>query len=66
MVRRKPYIHEPVERYGFRFGPMVVSRAFEDEGSVCVLIQTKTQELTIYASAKGRSLRVSRDGKELR
>lgn len=60
------------DRYGFRWGPMVVQRAAEfprgdvDKPTRCLRVITDTgAEVEVYVSPTGRSLRVYRDGKEL-
>lgn len=52
---------------GFRFGPITVRRCYHIEGRVVIeVIPDVGERLTIYASPTGRSLRVFRDGRELR
>lgn len=59
------------DRYGFRWGPLVVQRGAEferqDNGPhrVLRLIPDSGPRLDIYVSPTGRSVRVFRDGKEL-
>jgi len=53
--------------YGFVWGPLEVKRACElPKGRGVVLLQTKHVTLEVYFSAKGRTLRVFRKGKELK
>jgi len=53
--------------YGFVWGPLEVKRACElPEGRGIVLLQTAHCALEVYFSAKGRTLRVFRGGKELK
>lgn len=48
-----------VNEYGFTWGPLEVVRAAQmPDGSVALLIKTATQEIEVYASPTGRSLRV--------
>lgn len=60
------------DRYGFRWGPLVVQRSAEinrqDNGPhrVLRLITDEGAGLDVYVSPTGRSVRVFRDGKELR
>ena len=54
-------------QYGFVWGPVEVQRTCElPEGRGVVLLQTKHVALEVYFSAKGRTLRVFRGGKELK
>ncbi|WP_043735476.1 hypothetical protein [Nocardia asiatica] len=49
--------------YGFVWGPAEVTRLTEIDGRVVVGIRTATgQEITIYVSATGRSIRVFKKG----
>jgi hypothetical protein len=50
--------------YGFDFGPMTVTRLMEFNGQVCIRIETVAgQEIEVYSSPTGRSLRAFRKGK---
>jgi hypothetical protein len=53
--------------YGFAWGPLEVTRmsVFRDTGVVRVSTETGAK-INIYVSKTGRSLRVFRDGKELK
>lgn len=52
--------------HGFVWGPMEVTRTAVMDGRVVLRIETSAgQEVTVYVSATGRSLRVFKDGTEL-
>lgn len=58
-------------RFGFRWGPLVVQRAASmvratGECRVLRLIPDHGPRLDVYVSPTGRSVRVFRDGQELR
>lgn len=52
--------------HGFIWGPMEVTRTAAIDGRVVLRIETAAgQEVTVYVSRTGRSLRVFKDGTEL-
>lgn len=55
-------------QFGFKFGPGEYIRMAElGDGSTCVRVQPDAgKPVEIYVSPKGRSVRVFRDGKELK
>lgn len=60
---------DDANRYGFRWGPMSVVRAATFAGDRRVLSITtdgSDDRLSVYVSPTGRSVRVFRNGKELR
>ncbi len=67
---RYPVETEADARFGFRWGPMRVRRlaTFPRPNGEChaLGVDAGKVNLTIYVSPTGRSVRVYRDGKELR
>lgn len=56
--RIKPYIPPDVEKYGFRWGPIAVTRAWHDPKlGYCLMIATEHKDLHVYVSAKGQRIR---------
>lgn len=56
-----------ITKYGFRWGPIEVIRCTEIDGAVALRVETFGGEgIEVYSSPKGKSLRVFRDGKELK
>lgn len=58
------------DRYGFRWGPVVISRwaSFQRPNGHCRVLGIRPDRgpaLEVYVSPTGRSVRVFRDGKEL-
>ena len=58
-------------RYGFRWGPMLVERAThlalrKGWENFVVSVKTDHHDVEVYVSRTGRSVRVWRDGKELK
>ena len=58
-------------QYGFKWGPLEVLRTMEFKGTHVVEIapvneSTRKNAVTVYVSKTGRSVRVFRDGKELK
>lgn len=54
--------------HGFTFGPMEVARIMDVDGRGCVLGVKSVAgvQLQVFVSTKGKSVRVWRDGKELK
>lgn len=56
--------------YGFTWGPVTVNRlsTFPRKNGLCFVleVETDTQTLNIYVSPTGKSVRVFRNGKELK
>jgi hypothetical protein len=62
MGTRKAHFERTV--YGFKWGAAEVTRLTERDGQVCIGVKTDTgQEVDIYVSPTGRSLRVFHHGK---
>jgi hypothetical protein len=56
-----------ITQYGFTFGAAEVQRVAELNGHVAIAVKgAKGREVTVYVSPKGNSIRVFRDGKELK
>jgi hypothetical protein len=54
-------------RYGFQFGAAEVTRLTDFKGTAVIEVSTTAgRNVQIYVSPKGKSLRVFRDGKEMR
>lgn len=55
------------ELHGFTWGPCNVTRTMEIDGRVVLTITTDTgQSLDVYVSRTGRSVRVFKNGQELK
>lgn len=52
-------------RYGFRWGPLVVTRLFESRGRRMLKVSTDKHVVEVYASPTGRRMRVWLNDKEL-
>lgn len=65
-MKRVRKSEEEAERYGFRWGQLDVVRTMEFRGTKCVTIETEFNNVQIYVSPGGRSIRVWRDGEELK
>jgi hypothetical protein len=59
---------DDANRYGFRWGPMSVVRAamFGQRRVLSITTDGTNDRLSVYVSPTGRSVRVFRNGKELR
>lgn len=57
---------EEVKKFGFRFGPMDVVRATEHEGTHYVQVVSDYVTIDVSVSPTGRSVRVFRNGEELK
>jgi hypothetical protein len=66
MRTRKDYTNDDAEQYGFRWGPMDVVRQAEFNGSHLVAVRSDYASVDIYVSKTGRSIRVFKDGLELK
>ena len=55
-------------RHGFVWGQVNVTRMSEHEGYKCISVGTTGSDkgVHVYVSPKGRSIRVFKDGKELK
>ena len=52
-------MHYKETKYGFEWGPVKVRRLISDRGWVVLGISTPYQELQVYSSATGRSVRTN-------
>jgi hypothetical protein len=52
--------------YGFVWGPAEVTRHCQFNGTVSIGVNSEVHKVTIYVSPKGHSVRVWRNGKELK
>jgi len=55
--------------YGFRWGPLEVERTMTvppPRGGYVLTVRGEGTEIQVYVSRAGRSIRVSREGKELK
>lgn len=63
--------HYAETKYGFEYGAAAIERTWSIDGRICVSIRRRNgpqpyrQHVSIVVSAKGNSIRVFRDGKEL-
>jgi len=66
MKGERPLDYHPTD-FGFAWGPVEVQRTTQfADGRGVISIWSESQELTVYFSRTGRSLRVFRGGKELK
>jgi hypothetical protein len=52
--------------YGFRWGQFVVQRVADIDGRKVIDVKTDSNTVSVYASRTGRSLRVFKNGRELK
>ena len=56
-MKTKPTIMEPVDSFGFRWGPVVVARQMHDSRAGYILaVQTEHAELEIRVTPSGRKI----------
>ena len=51
-------MNDEITPFGFRMGPMTVTRAARYQGYVVIFVETEYQRIEITATPKGRYLRV--------
>ena len=66
MRNRKNRTAADAVQYGFRWGPLDVARLAEFQGSHCIEVSSDFGSVEVYVSKAGRSIRVFRNGKELK
>lgn len=67
MARKRDATAPDAEQFGFRWGQLDVSRYFSlGTGQKCLAVLTDHTSIEVYVSPTGRSIRVFKDGKEMK
>jgi len=66
MRNRKDRPADEADKFGFRWGPLDVIRIMEFQGSRCLEVSSDSGSVDVYVSKAGRSIRVFKDGKEMK